>query len=266
MPVGKPGTSRNAVVTLVSVLAVLGLAVFVPGLVPDALKPALTDPVVQLPAPGAGAAGEAPAVRTADGGTYRFSTTQPGRPRQPVTYRACDVIEVEVNLRGAPDPEDDLRMVLDGLERVNRATGLQLRYVGASERRPQWDRGRFEVSREELEDPDPVLVSFADAAEVPQLEGQVAGIAGSVVVGDGRDRRYLTGQVTLDTDTLRELGQRRGGTEVAAAITLHELGHLVGLDHVDDPGELMYAVTTDQRDFGPGDQEGLRRLGQGGCG
>lgn len=262
---GKQGGSRNAVVTLVSVLVVMGLAVFVPGLVPDALKPALTDPVVQLPAPEAGEAADTPVVRTADGGTYRFSTTQPGRPRQPVTYRPCDVVEVEVNLRGAPDPEADLRMVLDGLERINRASGLQLRYVGASERRPSWDRGRFEVFAEELADPDPVLVTFADAAEVSQLEGQVAGIAGSVVVGEGRERRYLTGQVTLDTDTLLDLGRRRDGADVAAAITLHELGHLVGLDHVEDPDELMYAVTTDQRDLGPGDREGLRRLGQGRC-
>ena len=56
-----------------------------------------------------------------------------------------------------------------------------------------------------------------------------------------------------------------GGLEVARAIAMHELGHLVGLAHVDDERELMDAQNHGQVDFGPGDRRGLARLGRGRC-
>ena len=44
-----------------------------------------------------------------------------------------------------------------------------------------------------------------------------------------------------------------------------QLGHLVGLDHVDDPTQLMYP-TTEVTDFGRGDRHGLALLGRTPCG
>lgn len=41
----------------------------------------------------------------------------------------------------------------------------------------------------------------------------------------------------------------------------HELAHVLGLGHVDTPGELMMPVNTGQTHFGPGDLAGLARLG-----
>nr|WP_246304049.1 matrixin family metalloprotease [Nocardioides thalensis] len=78
-------------------------------------------------------------------------------------------------------------------------------------------------------------------------------------MGGGR-QRYVTGSVTLDTDLDADLD-----SDVARGVLLHELGHLVGLDHVSDRDELMYADGTFVRDFGPGDREGLVRLGEGRC-
>lgn len=46
------------------------------------------------------------------------------------------------------------------------------------------------------------------------------------------------------------------------AVLLHELGHLVGLDHAGDIEELMFASLTDQTAFGSGDRLGLAMLGQ----
>ena len=151
------------------------------------------------------------------------------------------------------------------MARIGETTGLRLEYAGTSSARPRWGEGRVELGAGALSDPDPVLVTFADADEVPQLEGRVAGVGGSVMVERAGWRRYLTGQVTLDRDAFAELEDRPDGDTVAAAITLHEFGHLVGLDHVDDPRELMHATTTTQRDLGPGDLRGLRALGQGRC-
>ena len=58
-------------------------------------------------------------------------------------------------------------------------------------------------------------------------------------------------------------GQERANLQ---AIVDHEFGHLVGLDHVDDPGELMAEVNIGRTSYGPGDLEGLARLGAIPCG
>jgi hypothetical protein len=47
---------------------------------------------------------------------------------------------------------------------------------------------------------------------------------------------------------------------------MHELGHLVGLDHVSDDSQLMSpTLSGDLTDYASGDLEGLAVLGQGQC-
>ena len=108
-----------------------------------------------------------------------------------------------------------------------------------------------------------MLVAWADEEEVPALSGDVAGLAGSVVVESLGRARYVTGTVTLDAEAFQRITGELGGDAAAQAIIDHEFGHLVGLDHVDDAGELMYADNIGRRDWGPGDLAGLSRLGRG---
>jgi hypothetical protein len=113
----------------------------------------------------------------------------------------------------------------------------------------------------------PALIAWSEPTTVPGLTGRVAGLGGSVAVSDeytGR-MRYVTGTVTLDAPQLTRVLHRPGGPVQVRAIILHELGHLVGLDHVDDPGELMYKDNVGSLDLGPGDREGLAALGAGRC-
>jgi predicted Zn-dependent protease len=49
-------------------------------------------------------------------------------------------------------------------------------------------------------------------------------------------------------------------------VVLHEFGHLVGLDHVTDPSQLMYKQPTAHANgFEDGDRRGLALLSGGPC-
>lgn len=76
---------------------------------------------------------------------------------------------------------------------------------------------------------------------------------------------YVTGGVDLDTEEFAPLLASPEGTAVARAVVLHELGHLLGLDHVAEAGQLMFPTTSDVLDFGDGDLTGLVQLGRGNC-
>ena len=243
---------RTLVVVVVTVIVTLLVAVtMTPGL--------STGELVSRLGLGRHPLGDAPAVQGS--GSYRFLAHQRGRPAVPVAYDPCREIHVEVNPEGGPPTA--VGLVRDALRQVSRATGLKLVYDGVSERRPRWSSPTRPLG---LGRTDPVLVSFATADEVPELVGRVAGVGGSTSVeSDLGGRRYVTGQVTLDSDTFRVLSRDPEDVVHERAIVLHELGHLVGLAHVDDPRELMYAENLGRTTFGTGDRLGLAELGRGRC-
>ena len=113
----------------------------------------------------------------------------------------------------------------------------------------------------------PVLIAWSTPTESAELAGDVAGSAGSSsVVSDGT-AFYVTGQVVLDGPSIAELlGDGPDGVSVAQGVVTHEMGHLVGLGHVDDPGELMNPTAAlTQTYLASGDLAGLARVGTGPC-
>jgi hypothetical protein len=198
------------------------------------------------------------------GGTYAFLEHQPGDLGAPVAWDPCDEIHYEINPDGAPDDADDTeKFVADAIDVVAHYTGLEFVYDGRTDRRPEWDRA-FVPS---IGPHEPVLIAWATEDEVPQLEDDVAGVGGAVAVevDPGGWLRYITGGVTLDSDAFEEMDNLLGEDDEGRAILLHELGHLVGLDHVGSPDELMFADNVGKREFGTGDLNGLVRLGEGRC-
>ena len=201
--------------------------------------------------------GAPPAV--ARSGSFGFLFTQGGSD-EPVTYSPCQPIHLVVNARRAIPGHEQL---LEGaVAEVSRTSGLQFVIDGETDRVPEQRSPRPQPNGRGWE---PVLVAWSDEDEVPELGGDVAGLGGSTSLAKG-DRSWLvTGSVVIDGADMAELMERPDGPEAVRAVVLHELGHLVGLDHVDDRDELMYPEHIAQQTFGPGDRAGLAQLGSGEC-
>ena len=110
-----------------------------------------------------------------------------------------------------------------------------------------------------------MIIGFADSEEIGGLAGDVAGLGGSVATRDSLGRDYfVTGSIALDTAVFHDASDGQERTNLQAIVD-HEFGHVVGLDHVDDPAELMYESNVGTTDYGPGDLEGMARLGSIPC-
>ncbi len=203
----------------------------------------------------------APAPVATESAEFRFSQIQPGTA-EPVAYDPCRPIHVVHNVEGAP--AEAATLLAEALDDVGRATGLQFDLEGETDEPPGPARDAFQPERYG-DRWAPVLVAWSDATEVPDLAGDTAGLGGSTWAEVDTARVYVTGIVVLDAPDLHDVMDAQGRDEVTAVIR-HELAHVVGLDHVDDEGELMHPVAHPGLvTFGPGDLTGLAELGRGQC-
>ena len=206
----------------------------------------------------------APTDTAPGGGRHLFLATQPDSA-EPVTYDPCRPIAVVVNDRTAPPGAHGV--ITDALADVAAITALRFDVEGATDEVPVSDRPAFQPDRYG-DRWAPVLIAWSDPAELADLRGNVAGIGGSTrLSGDGLAAEvYVSGLVALDGPQAADMLDRPDGRSQVQAVVLHELGHLVGLAHVDDPGQLMHAegrpgIVSPQA----GDVAGLAALGQGPC-
>ena len=197
------------------------------------------------------------------GGSHAFALVQDNGVT-PIAYDPCRPIHYVMRSDGIPPGGEE--MVHAAAARLSEVTGLQFVYDGASDEPLTEDREPYQPDRYG-DRWAPVLVAFQTEAENPRLTGDVVGRAGSIAVQFGDSPRvYVSGIVSLDGGQFPEILAGYGGPEMAQAIVLHEFGHLVGLDHVDDPTQLMHPETVHGvTDFAAGDLAGLARLGRGPC-
>lgn len=191
------------------------------------------------------------------GSSYAFLYTHPGSG-QPVTYDPCKPIEYVVHDRLAPEGASGL--LRESIQEISTATGLTFVYLGRVEDAAYRRAATGQSGRE------PVLIGWATPVDVSRLSGRTVGLGGSTTAYNDRGQlEYVTGSVVLDAPAIARILQRDAGRARVRAIMLHELGHLVGLDHVDDSGEIMDSGNGRERDLGRGDRAGLAALGSGGC-
>ncbi|HEY0117533.1 MAG TPA: matrixin family metalloprotease [Cellulomonas sp.] len=196
-------------------------------------------------------------------GPYTFLQTQRDGVT-PVAYSPCRPIHYVVRPDGEPPGGDAL--LAAAISRISEASGLQFVADGATQEAPGPDRDAYQPDRYGNRWV-PVLVAWSTPAETPELAGDVAGSAGSSSVVSGGTAFYVTGQVVLDGPSIAELmGDGANGLAVAQGVVTHEMAHLVGLGHVDDPDELMNPTAAlSQTYLAHGDLAGLARAGTGPC-
>ncbi|KQX68596.1 hypothetical protein ASD06_17885 [Angustibacter sp. Root456] len=179
----------------------------------------------------------------------------------PVRYDPCRPVHYVVNPAGGPPGSVDL--VRGAVAVISAATGLA--FVDDGTTSEPVSEHREPVQRDRYGDRwAPVLVGFAKRGTFAGLTGQVAGLGGSYELTTDAGARLVSGQITLASDTFDQL-IAAGRAGQATTIVEHELGHVVGLDHVDDSGQLMYRSNKGQVNLGPGDVEGLAIAGSGPC-
>ncbi|CAB5002042.1 unannotated protein [freshwater metagenome] len=219
-----------------------------------------------------------------DGGTHGFIQMQPDGVT-PVAYDPCRPIHYVTRPDGAPDGADQL--ITEAVASVSQATGLVFINDGATDEAPSEQRDSFLPERYG-DRWAPVLIAWSNPTESPDLGGdgsgdsagstlEILGYAGSSSAGYAEDsdpgaadssgqQIFVSGGLTLDGPDFAELLSERGGYAEARATVMHELGHLVGLDHVSDDSQLMSpTLSGDLTDYASGDLEGLAVLGQGQC-
>ncbi len=162
-------------------------------------------------------------------------------------------------------PADGGNLIAAAVARVSAATGLEFVLDGSTDEVARDDRPAYLPDRYPGRWA-PVLVSWSDPGASPDLAGDVAGYGGSSRLDLSEGSVYLSGGVVLDAPQLATLEAEPTGAASVRAIIEHELGHLVGLDHVDDPTQLMNPVGSRAvTDYATGDIQGLALLGQGRC-
>lgn len=217
---------------------------------------------VAVPRPEPAAGRQLPAVPVTTAGSHAFlHTDDDGRP---VGYDPCRPVSYVTNPAGRPAALEGV--VHEAARVVGEAAGVLLVHEGDTDEPPTMDRPLIQPDRYG-QDWAPILIAWSDEDAFPELTGQVAGIGGSAAVPGptGEGRWLAAGRVVLDGPDLAAMLERPGGADQARAIVLHELAHVLGLDHVDDPGELMHPLTRERSDLGPGDRQGLALLGQVAC-
>lgn len=153
------------------------------------------------------------------------------------------------------DPDWLVELADRALAEVGTAAGVDFTYVG------RHDVGVGPAQRT-ADGPDwtPVVVTMTSPDEVDWLTDDDRALAVPVVVNGV----FVTGQVLLDRDA--DLATDFATRDRSwGATLLHEASHLVGLDHVEDPAQLLYPYPQPgPAALGDGDLRGLRALASDG--
>jgi hypothetical protein len=193
--------------------------------------------------------------------TYKFSSILDGAP---VRWNPCQAIHWRANV--ARGPVGGLDVLKAAVAHMAALTGTSWVYDGPTLTTPS----TAYLPKVPTNTNKPVLLGWTDGTASDLLRGrpaQVLGMTRTVWFGvdDGLGHRAAaTRAAVVALDRTDHLPLR--GAQSWSATALHELGHVMGLDHPADTRQLMAAMLPNVSDLQYGDKTGLTRLGRGaGC-
>ena len=184
---------------------------------------------------------------------------------RPVRFNPCAPLHFVINPALAPpNGVEDMRAAI---EMTAEASGLRLVYDGITEEVPVPNRPAYQPDRYG-DRWAPVLLAWTDGltpggAET-DAEGRrpIAMATSHHEINEDGEAVYVTGAAVFDA-TVTELREGFGGQTWGQAM-LHELGHVLGLAHIDAPASVMNPVIgLRAAQWGGGDRAGLWALGIG---
>lgn len=187
-------------------------------------------------------------------GAYRYLHVRRGAPAR---WNPCAVVTYRVNGADAARLAD----LREALRRVTHETGVGFRELGRTRQVPG--------SRGFAYDAD-VVVAWTDRSRSDLLGGDRAAAGGFEypAAGSGGRPRIRNGFVVLDAKVVATMPYGFGEGVTHGQVLLHELGHLMGLGHVEAEHQLMRSSVHRVRAalYGAGDLTGLRGIGRrAGC-
>jgi hypothetical protein len=211
------------------------------------------------------------APEPAKASSHSYAFLRAGTDQPFVSYDPCRPIHYVVRPDNAPAGGD--QMIAEAVAAASKATGFVFVNDGVTSESPSLERPAYQLDRYGNRWA-PVLFAWETWDDEPQftenwLPGSTTtlGLGGSTAVTvDDANSAYVTGQVRLNAAALGTMAKRPGGTATVTAVVKHELAHVLGLDHIGDPTQLMAAkMSGNITEYAAGDLAGLAILGTGKC-
>lgn len=178
----------------------------------------------------------------------------------PVRWDPCGSVPWVLRVEGAPTGAREL--LEEAAARITAAGGPRFTYLGPSDEEPALTREAFQPDRHGTDSWAPVLVAWAPphAGGLPLRDSDRA-----VSLPIAVDGVFVSGQVVFNDRRELQMDFADRATSWGAT-AIHELVHVTGLDHVDDPTQLMHRFAgSGPVEFGAGDLAGLGALMTPGC-
>jgi len=214
---------------------------------------------------GAGQPGISDVVPTGPDGPYAFlGATYVDGQREPVRWNPCQPIEYQVELDVRPPGAD--AAIASAVAATSRATGISFHSDGTSTAGAHALFDHLFLADAIDTAYRPVLITVVSGDTFDTFEPSKRAVAfAHPEEGHGLlDHQYVAGVVVVDGS----IHYPTEGRWSLALVVQHELGHLMGLAHVQAPDELMFSfeeaphtIPQPISGWGPGDLAGLERLG-----